>query len=86
MSSASRLNPVLPAVSVGSDSVVIRRAGQSSPIIAGILGQFTDDKGEVTRVVLDRVVHRLKESEFEGWQVSGAVVTELHRKAAEEVA
>lgn len=86
MSSASRLKPVLPAVSVGSDSVVIRRSGQSSPVIAGILGQFTDDKGNVTRVVLDRVVHRLKESEFEGWRVSGAVVTELHRKAAEEVA
>ncbi|MBB4517435.1 hypothetical protein [Paraburkholderia fungorum] len=86
MSSASRLKPVLPTVSVGSDSVVIRRSGQSSPVIAGILGQFTDDKGDVTRVVLDRVVHRLKESEFEGWRVCGAVVTELHRKAAEEVA
>jgi hypothetical protein len=86
MSSASRLKPVLPTVSVGSDSVVIRRSGQSSPVIAGILGQFTDDNGDVTRVVLDRVVHRLKESEFEGWLVSGAVVTELHRRAAEEVA
>lgn len=86
MSSVSRLKPVLPTVSVGSDSVVIRRSGQSSPIIACILGQFMDDKGEVTRVVLDRVVHRLMESEFEGWRVSGAVVTELHRQTAEEVA
>ncbi|CAB3754656.1 hypothetical protein LMG29542_02413 [Paraburkholderia humisilvae] len=80
MVNVSRLRPVLPAVSVGSDSVVIRRSGQSQPVIAGILGRFTNDKGEVTRVVLDRMVHRLSENEFEGWRISGAVVTELHRQ------
>lgn len=85
MSNVSRLKSVLPAVSVGTDSVVIRRPGQSTPVIAGILGQFRDGKGEITRVVLDRVVHRLKEDEFEGWRVSGAVVTELHRHAAVSV-
>lgn len=80
LNNASRLKPILPTVVLGSESVVIRRPGQSQPVVANILGTFKDGSDQVTRVVLDRLVHRLAETEYEGWRCSGAVVTELHRK------
>ena len=85
LSNASRLKPILPTVSIGSESVVIRRPGQSQPVVANILGTFKDGNGQVSRVVLDRLVHRLAESEYEGWRCSGAVVTELHRAQEADV-
>jgi len=63
-------------VSVGDQSVAVNRVGQSAPIVADILGTETLADGR-RHIVLDRLVHKPLEHEFEGWYVNGAVVTEL---------
>ncbi len=66
-------------VSLGDGAAVVRRTGRSQPVVANILGQETDARGEIVRVWLDRLVHGPMESNFVGWTVGGAVVTELTR-------
>ena len=43
---------------IGDGSVTIRRSGRSAPIVAQVLGLDRDPDGEVTRIWLDRLVHR----------------------------
>lgn len=66
-------------VSLGEGVAVFRRNIQSRPIVANILGVEKDAIGEISVVYLDRVVHKPKETSFEGWHVSGAIVTEMRR-------
>lgn len=75
-----------PVVSIGKEVVVIKRSGQSQPILAGILGMDLDGAGQPETVWLDRIVHRLSEDSFEGWHVSGAVTTVLRRQAPAKAA
>lgn len=67
------------SVTLGENTAVIRRAGQSHPVLAGILGVKKQRDGEIKTVWLDRLVHRIGETDFEGWRVSGAVSTILTR-------
>lgn len=66
-----------PEVRLGEGVVTIKRPNQSRLVTANILGRETTSGRE--HVYLDRVVHRVHESEFEGWTVSGAVSTILVR-------
>lgn len=70
-------------VSVGDGVVVLKREGQSSSVIAGILGMDRDEAGEIETIWLDRLVHKVGENQFVGWKVSGAVSTVLRRDAPE---
>ncbi len=67
------------SVTLGDDTAVIRRAGHSRPEIAKILGVDRDAGGQIATVWLDRLVHRVGESEFKDWLVSGAISTVLQR-------
>lgn len=67
-------------VAIG-DVVVVKREGNSSPVIAGILGMDRDGAGEIETIWLDRLVHKIGEDTFVGWKVSGAVSTVLKRDA-----
>lgn len=64
-------------VAVGDETVVIRRSGQSSPIVANILGVDRNGDGVIEAVWLDRLVHNPGERKFVGWDVSGAISTIL---------
>jgi len=68
------------SVTLGDGVAVIRRKGTSECVVAGILGVEADAQGETETVYLDRIVHRIGESDFEGWAVSGAVSTILRRR------
>lgn len=71
-------NTMEVTVTLGEGVVVMKKAGQSRPIIANILGDERDVNGNTTKVWLDRFVHR-PNWEFVGWHVSGAVSTVLER-------
>lgn len=66
-------------VKLGETDAAFHRSGQSRPMIAKVLGVTRDANGEVSHVVLDRIVHRPGESNFVDWKVHGAVVSELTR-------
>lgn len=66
-------------VKLGETDAAFHRSGQSTPTIAKVLGVTRDAKGEIRHVVLDRIVHRPGERKFIGWDVHGAVVSELTR-------
>lgn len=66
-------------VTLSESTAVIRRSGQSTPVIAGILGVEKNAAGVVKTVWLDRLVHGIGEDRFDGWAVSGAVSTILRR-------
>jgi hypothetical protein len=66
-------------VALGDGVAVIRREGRSRATVATILGCESGADGEVTRVYLDRLVHRPHESVFAEWAVSGAVSSILTR-------
>lgn len=66
-------------VEVGEGVVVLRRKGNSRPVVANILGFDLDGEDRPIRLVLDRLVHRAHETEFVGWVVSGAYVSVLDR-------
>lgn len=66
-------------VTLGDDTAVIRRAGHSRPEVAKILGVERNGNGQITTVWLDRLVHRVGESELMDWQVGGAISTVLRR-------
>jgi predicted RNA-binding protein len=65
-------------ITLGEGVVVMQKTGQSRPIIANILGDERDADGNVTKIWLDRFVHR-PSWEVVGWHVSGAVSTVLER-------
>lgn len=66
-------------VTLGETDAAFHRSGQSMPVIAKVLGVIRNAKGEVQHVVLDRIVHKPGENKFVGWNVHGAVATELTR-------
>lgn len=71
----------LVTVTIGDGLVVVKREGQSAPVLANILGVDKNENGEIVTIWLDRLVHRLAERKFVGWNVSGAVSTVLKRAA-----
>lgn len=64
-------------VTIAKQTAVIRRSGNSRPTIALILGTEYDNNNALSVIYLDRIVHKPGECSFNGWNVSGAVVTEL---------
>lgn len=64
-------------VEIGEGVVVIKRKGTSRPSVANVLKAEVNEDGHVTRLVLDRLVHRPHETDFCDWHVSGAFVTVL---------
>jgi len=72
------------SVSIGDGLVTIMRRGQTSTIVAEILGVKKNDQGEIVQVWLDRLVHRPQDTEkFIGWHVSGTVSSILTREEQE---
>lgn len=66
-------------VTLGENDASFRRWGRSEPVVAKVLGVTRNAQGEVSHVVLDRIVHKPGEKQFIGWNVRGAVVSELTR-------
>ena len=66
-------------VVIGDGSVTIRRSGRSAPIVAQVLGLDRSPDGEVTRIWLDRLVHRPGEEWTGDWSVRGAVSSIIER-------
>jgi hypothetical protein len=73
-------NPITPTeVTVGEETVSLKRAGQSTVVMANILGRSVDQDTGVQTLWLDRIVHTATE-QFYGWHVSGAISTVLRQK------
>lgn len=70
-------------VSLGENVVILKREGQSNPVIAGILGVDQNAEGVIETIWLDRLVHKRGESDFVGWKVSGAISSILKRDTPE---
>ncbi len=66
-------------VTVGEGTVSLKRAGQSTVVMANILGRSIDEESGVQKLWLDRLVHRETE-QFFGWHVTGAISTVLQQK------
>ena len=64
---------------IGEGSVTIRRSGRSAPIVAQVRGLDRNPDGEVTRLWLDRLVHRPGEAWTGVWSVYGAVSSIIER-------
>ena len=64
-------------VSMGDDEVSFKRPGQSTVVVATVLGRR--NSGGMESVWLDRIVHEESES-FDGWSASGAISTVLTRE------
>lgn len=75
-------NAVLPTeVTVGDATVSLKRAGQSTVVIAKILGRKTDMETGAQGLWLDRLVHKTGE-QFYGWDAGGAISTVLSQNNA----
>ncbi len=68
--------------------VIIQFRGNSSAIEAKALESKKDDKGNIVKLLLDRLIHKANEENFDcfvndewepGFSVSGCFVTELNR-------
>lgn len=68
-------------VTVGDATVSLKRAGQSTVVIANILGRKTDQETGAQTLWLDRLVHKMTE-EFYGWNAGGAISTVLSQKTS----
>jgi len=55
------------------------REGNMHPIIGKVLGVIRNKYDEITKVYLDRVIHR-KNDDFGKWEASGAISTVLTHK------
>lgn len=74
------INPIMPTeVTVGEQTVSIKRAGQSTVVMAKILGRSVDKDSGVQTLWLDRIVHKASE-QFYGWHANGAISTVLRQK------
>lgn len=72
------------AVEIGEGVAVIRRKGTSRPTVAKMLKcepppSSSGGNDSIVRMVLDRLVHRPHETDFNGWRVSGAYVSVLEK-------
>lgn len=68
-------------VSLGDGVAVIRYGKSSRPTVVGVLGVDLGEDGKPVRVYLDRLIHRPREEQIGGWQISGAVSSILERRA-----
>lgn len=76
-------NAILPTeVTVGEETVSLKRPGQSTIVMANILGRKTDEEAGVMTLWLDRIVHKTAE-QFYGWIATGAISTVLSKKIVE---
>ena len=64
-------------VSAGEEAVVFKRPGQSTVVVASVLGR--SNKAGLETIWLDRLVHEESES-FDGWSASGAISTVLTKE------
>ncbi len=77
MSSVKKIDPI--EVLIGDGSVSLKRPGQSTVVLAKVLGSKLDAKGTPQILWLDRIVH-LDSDEFVGWRASGAISTVLTKE------
>lgn len=77
-------SPEAAEVRVGDTSVTIKRPGQSTVMVANILGRTRDSAGQDQVIWLDRPVHIGRGArDFIGWYATGAISTVLTRKVEE---
>src|SRR5437016_2617896 len=62
-------------IDVGETHVTLREPS-GRVLTARILEKVTDAKGQITSLLLDRIVHE-RHGRIEGWEASGCYVTEL---------
>ncbi len=77
MSSMKKIDPI--EVVIGDGSVSLKRPGQSTVVLAKVLGSKLDAEGTPQILWLDRIVH-LDSDEFVGWKASGAISTVMTRE------
>ncbi len=77
MSSVKKIDPI--EVVIGDGSVSLKRPGQSTVVLAKVLGSKADAEGTPQILWLDRIVH-LDSDEFVGWKASGAISTVLTKE------
>lgn len=77
MSSVKKIDPI--EVVIGDGSVSLKRPGQSTVVLAKVLGSKLDTEGTPQILWLDRIVH-LDSDEFVGWRASGAISTVLTKE------
>lgn len=65
-------------VSIGDGLVVLNNPNRSNLVLADILGQEVNDKGEPHVLYLNKMVHG-PGIEFNSWEASGAISTILTR-------
>jgi hypothetical protein len=65
-------------IHVGATAARIKRYGESEIRVAEILGSDRNERGGVTAIYLDRLVHSRSDIAPEGWSLSGAITTILH--------
>ena len=79
----ANMNAVLPTeVTVGETTVSFKRTGQTSIVLAHILGVRTDPESGAKTLWLDRLVHKDGEKHY-GWTASGAISTVLRQVLAQ---
>jgi len=74
--------PDTVTVTLGDGLAVIRRKGITVCVVAEVLGCERDAEGAPTVIYLDRLVHRIGETSFGDWDVSGAISTVLRRRGS----
>lgn len=77
MSNVKKIDPI--EVVIGDGSVSLKRPGQSTVVLAKVLGSKLDAEGTPQILWLDRIVH-LDSDEFVGWKASGAISTVMTRE------
>jgi hypothetical protein len=79
------------ALNEESQDVILQFRGNSSAVQAKALEFKTDEEGNITYLLLDRLIHKANESMFEcflnekweqGFSLSGCYVSELNRAFA----
>jgi hypothetical protein len=79
------------ALNEESQDVILQFRGNSSAVQAKALEFKTDEEGNITYLLLDRLIHKANESMFEcflnekweqGFSLSGCYVSELNRSVA----
>ena len=65
-------------IKVGEGVVVVKRSGASKTVIANILGTDKNADGGITKIYLDRIVHKPTEKQMGEWQVTGAISSVLY--------
>lgn len=75
-------NRVEVIVALSPDQTVATvRFGRRAPVVANVLGVESDAAGALSKIWLDRDIHRsVQHKDFALWEPSGAITTILNRR------